>query len=90
MLQEQPKCAVLCTFSFAGKEAVLNRSSTQYVQDMIHANCGPLQTIYGCGGCVQVTQAAANIIQLRPPSVYKGKGIRLADTTPRLKPGKKK
>ncbi|KAK9908260.1 hypothetical protein WJX75_005020 [Coccomyxa subellipsoidea] len=38
----------------------------------------------------QVTQAAANIIRLRPPSVYKGKGIRMADSTPRLKPGKKK
>ncbi|CAL5229733.1 g13113 [Coccomyxa viridis] len=38
----------------------------------------------------QVTQAAANIIRLRPPSVYKGKGIRLADTTPRTKPGKRK
>ncbi len=37
-----------------------------------------------------MTQAAANIIRLRPPSVYKGKGIRLADSTPRLKPGKKK
>jgi ribosomal protein L6P/L9E len=39
---------------------------------------------------LQVTQAAANIIRLRPPSVYKGKGIRMADSTPRLKPGKKK
>lgn len=39
---------------------------------------------------LQVTQAAANIIRLRPPSVYKGKGIRLADTTPRTKPGKRK
>ena len=39
---------------------------------------------------MQVTQAAANIIRLRPPSVYKGKGIRLADTTPRTKPGKRK
>ena len=39
---------------------------------------------------LQVTQAAANIIRLRPPSVYKGKGIRMADTTPRTKPGKRK
>ncbi len=39
---------------------------------------------------VQVTQVAANIVRLRPPSAYKGKGIRMADTTPRLKPGKRK
>ena len=39
---------------------------------------------------MQVTQAAANIIRLRPPSVYKGKGIRLAGTTPKTKPGKRK
>ena len=38
----------------------------------------------------QVTQAAAKIIALKPPSAYKGKGIRMADTTPRLKAGKKK
>ena len=38
----------------------------------------------------QVTQVAANIMRLRPPSAYKGKGIRLANTTPRTKPGKKK
>jgi ribosomal protein L6P/L9E len=39
---------------------------------------------------MQVTQAVANIIRLRPPSVYKGKGIRIAGTTPRTKAGKKK
>lgn len=39
---------------------------------------------------VQVTQAAANIVRLRPPSVYKGKGIRLADAVLRLKAGKTK
>jgi large subunit ribosomal protein L6 len=38
----------------------------------------------------EVTQVAANLIKLRPPSVYKGKGIRLADSTPRLKAGKRK
>ena len=38
----------------------------------------------------QVTQAAANIIRLRPPSVYKGKGIRIDGTSPRTKPGKRK
>ncbi|CAL8469573.1 g9114 [Coccomyxa elongata] len=38
----------------------------------------------------QVTQAAANIVRLRPPSVYKGKGIRLADAVLRLKAGKTK
>ncbi|KAK9833400.1 hypothetical protein WJX81_002271 [Elliptochloris bilobata] len=38
----------------------------------------------------QVTQAAAKIIQIRPPSVYKGKGIRLEGTTPRIKAGKRK
>ena len=39
---------------------------------------------------VQVTQAAAKIIRIRPPSVYKGKGIRLEGTTPRIKAGKRK
>ena len=39
---------------------------------------------------VQVTQAAAKIIHIRPPSVYKGKGIRLEGTTPRIKAGKRK
>lgn len=38
----------------------------------------------------QVTQAAAKIIEIRPPSVYKGKGIRLEGTTPRIKAGKRK
>lgn len=38
----------------------------------------------------QVTQAAANIVALRPPSVYKGKGVRLEGTEVRLKPGKRK
>ncbi len=58
----------------------------------LHKACRPcvpsvaLSTV----AAVQVTQAAANIIRLRPPSVYKGKGIRLADTTPRTKPGKRK
>ena len=40
--------------------------------------------------CQQVTQVAANIVRLRPPSAYKGQGIRMANTTPRLKPGKRK
>ena len=39
---------------------------------------------------LQVTQAAANIVRLRPPSVYKGKGIRIEGTSPRTKPGKRK
>ena len=39
---------------------------------------------------LQVTQAAANIVRLRPPSVYKGKGIRIEGTIPRTKPGKRK
>lgn len=39
---------------------------------------------------MQVTQAAAKIIQIRPPSVYKGKGIRIEGTTPRIKAGKRK
>lgn len=39
---------------------------------------------------MQVTQAAAKIIHIRPPSVYKGKGIRLEGTTPRIKAGKRK
>ena len=38
----------------------------------------------------QVTQVAANLVRLRPPSAYKGKGIRLANVTTRLKPGKQK
>ena len=38
----------------------------------------------------QVTQAAANVRALRPPSPYKGKGVRLEGETPRLKPGKRK
>lgn len=38
----------------------------------------------------QVTQAAANIAALRPPSVYKGKGVRLEGVEVRLKPGKRK
>lgn len=39
---------------------------------------------------MQVTQVAANLVRLRPPSAYKGKGIRLANVTARLKPGKQK
>lgn len=38
----------------------------------------------------QVTQAAANVRALRPPSPYKGKGVRLEGETPRLKAGKRK
>ncbi|KAK9806564.1 hypothetical protein WJX73_001759 [Symbiochloris irregularis] len=38
----------------------------------------------------EVTQAAARIRALRPPSVYKGKGIRLVDEQVRVKAGKKK
>lgn len=38
----------------------------------------------------QVTQTAANLRALRPPSPYKGKGVRLEGETPRLKPGKRK
>lgn len=42
------------------------------------------------GRTLQVTQAAANIRRLRPPSPYKGKGIRYVDEEVRLKSGKKK
>lgn len=38
----------------------------------------------------QVTQVAAAIRALRPPSAYKGKGIRLADEVVKLKAGKRK
>lgn len=38
----------------------------------------------------QVTQIAAKIQQIKPPSPYKGKGIKLLDTQIRLKAGKKK
>lgn len=38
----------------------------------------------------QVTQVAAKIQQIKPPSPYKGKGIRLFDRSIRLKTGKKK
>ena len=38
----------------------------------------------------QITQIAAKVQQLKPPSPYKGKGIRRLDTNIRLKPGKKK
>lgn len=38
----------------------------------------------------QVMQAAANIRSLRPPSAYKGKGIRYSDEIVKLKTGKKK
>lgn len=38
----------------------------------------------------QVTQIAAKIQQIKKPSVYKGKGIRLLDVPVRLKTGKKK
>ena len=38
----------------------------------------------------QVTQVAAKVQQLKPPSPYKGKGIRRLNTSLRLKPGKKK
>lgn len=38
----------------------------------------------------QVMQAAANIRALRPPSAYKGKGIRYTDEVVKLKTGKKK
>ena len=38
----------------------------------------------------EITQAAARIRALRPPSAYKGKGIRLADEKIKLKAGKKK
>lgn len=38
----------------------------------------------------EVTQAAARIRALRPPSVYKGKGIRLVDEQVKVKAGKKK
>jgi large subunit ribosomal protein L6 len=36
----------------------------------------------------QVGQVAANIRKIRPPEVYKGKGIRYQDEVVRLKPGK--
>lgn len=36
----------------------------------------------------QVGQVAANIRKIRPPEVYKGKGIRYEDEVVRLKPGK--
>jgi large subunit ribosomal protein L6 len=36
----------------------------------------------------QVGQVAANIRKVRPPEVYKGKGIRYEDEVVRLKPGK--
>lgn len=39
---------------------------------------------------MQVMQAAANIRALRPPSAYKGKGIRYTDEVVKLKTGKKK
>ena len=35
-----------------------------------------------------VGQVAANIRAVKPPEVYKGKGIRYADEVVRLKPGK--
>ena len=38
----------------------------------------------------QVTQAAANIVALRPPDAYKGKGVRLEGATVKLTPGKRK
>jgi large subunit ribosomal protein L6 len=38
----------------------------------------------------QVTQIAAKIRQIKPPSVYKGKGIRLLDEVVFTKPGKRK
>ncbi len=38
----------------------------------------------------QVTQIAAKIKQLRPPSIYKGKGIRLMNERVQLKQGKRK
>jgi len=52
----------------------------------------PEPTLVGIYGIdkTQVTQAAANIRALRPPSVYKGKGIRYADEVLKLKAGKKK
>ena len=41
-------------------------------------------------GGEQVTQVAAAIRRLRPPSAYKGKGIRLSDEKVKLKAGKRK
>jgi large subunit ribosomal protein L6 len=38
----------------------------------------------------QVTQIAAKIRQIKPPSVYKGKGIRLVNEVVVMKPGKRK
>lgn len=38
----------------------------------------------------QVTQIAAKVQQIKPPSPYKGKGIRVLDTQIKLKIGKKK
>ena len=38
----------------------------------------------------EVTQAAARIRALRPPTVYKGKGIRLEGEKMKLKVGKRK
>jgi large subunit ribosomal protein L6 len=38
----------------------------------------------------EVTQIAATIQQIKPPSPYKGKGIRILDSSVRLKIGKKK
>jgi large subunit ribosomal protein L6 len=38
----------------------------------------------------QVTQIAAKIRQIKPPSVYKGKGIRLINEVIVMKPGKRK
>ena len=38
----------------------------------------------------QVTQVSAKIRQIKPPSVYKGKGIKLVDETVFIKAGKRK
>ena len=38
----------------------------------------------------QITQIAAKIRQIKPPSAYKGKGIRLIDEAVFIKPGKRK
>ena len=52
----------------------------------------PEPTLVGLWGLDknQVTQAAANVIALRRPSPYKGKGVRVEGTSVKLKPGKRK
>ncbi len=52
----------------------------------------PEPTLVGLWGLDknQVTQAAANVIALRKPSPYKGKGVRVEGTSVKLKPGKRK